>query len=159
MASKVLKSFLIGIGYDTRALEVGDRKINASLQGIKSNALGISAALVGAFGAGAGLVANTASRIDRLASATQNMRTPMNTVYNFGNAVETMGGQASEALDALKRLKLFWNSSNLFRASSASDACPLIRLPGLVLTLALWRQPVAAMPWISQGNLKGSIRG
>ena len=42
MASKVLKSFLIGIGYDTKALEAGDKKINASLQGIKSNTLGIS---------------------------------------------------------------------------------------------------------------------
>lgn len=122
MASKVLKSFLIGIGYDTRALEVGDRKINASLQGIKSNALGISAALVGAFGAGAGLVANTASRIDRLASATQNMRTPMNTVYNFGNAVETMGGQASEALDALKRFEEFQNNFNLNGQDGSIDS-------------------------------------
>lgn len=122
MASKVLKSFLIGIGYDTKALEVGDRKINASLNGIKSNALGISAALVGAFGAGAGIVANTASRIDRLAAATQNMRTPMNTVYNFGNAVELMGGQASEALDTLKRLEEFQNNFRLNGQDGSLDS-------------------------------------
>lgn len=122
MASKVLKSFLIGIGYDTKALEAGDKKINASLQGIKSNTLGISAALVGAFGAGAGVIANTASRIDRLAAATQNMRTPMNTVYNFGNAVEAMGGQASEALDTLKRLEEFQNNFKLNGQDGSIDS-------------------------------------
>ncbi|PAA08906.1 hypothetical protein [Pseudomonas fragi] len=122
MASKVLKSFLIGIGYDTKALEAGDKKINASLQGIKSNTLGISAALVGAFGAGAGVIANTASRIDRLAAATQNMRTPMNTVYNFGNAVESMGGQASEALDTLKRLEEFQNNFKLNGQDGSIDS-------------------------------------
>ena len=122
MASKVLKSFLIGIGYDTKALEAGDKKINASLQGIKSNTLGVSAALVGAFGAGAGVIANTASRIDRLAAATQNMRTPMNTVYNFGNAVESMGGQASEALDTLKRLEEFQNNFRLNGQDGSIDS-------------------------------------
>ncbi|MDP1194549.1 hypothetical protein, partial [Klebsiella pneumoniae] len=70
MASKVLKSFLIGIGWDTRALEAGDKKIQSSLQGVKSSALGISAALVGAFGAGAGVIVSTANKIDRLAAAT-----------------------------------------------------------------------------------------
>ncbi|MCK8669194.1 hypothetical protein M1M11_30400 [Pseudomonas azerbaijanoccidens] len=122
MASKVLKSFLIGIGYDTKALEAGDKKINASLNGIKSNTLGISAALVGAFGAGAGVIANTASRIDRLAAATQNMRTPINTVYNFGNAVEAMGGQASEALDALKRFEEFQNNFNMNGQDGSIDS-------------------------------------
>ncbi|MFA7943093.1 hypothetical protein ACEK06_11590 [Pseudomonas brenneri] len=121
MASKVLKSFLIGIGYDTKALEAGDKKINASLNGIKSGALGISAALVGAFGAGAGVVASTANKIDRLAAATQNMRTPMNTVYNFGNAVELMGGQASEAYESLKRLEEFQNNFRLNGNDGALD--------------------------------------
>lgn len=122
MASKVLKSFLIGIGYDTRALEAGDKKINASLQGIKSNALSISAALVGAFGAGAGVIVNTANKIDRLAAATQNMRTPMNTIYNFGNAVEAMGGQAQEAYDALKRFEEFQNNFNLNGQDGSIDS-------------------------------------
>lgn len=122
MARKVLKSFLIGIGYDTKALEAGDKKINASLQGIKSNTLGISAALVGAFGAGAGVIVSTANKIDRLAAAAQNMRTPMNTVYNFGNAVEAMGGQASEALDTLKRLEEFQNNFKLNGQDGSIDS-------------------------------------
>lgn len=122
MASKVLKSFLIGIGWDTKALEAGDKKIQSSLQGVKSSALGISAALVGAFGAGAGVIVSTANKIDRLAAATQNMRTPLNTIYNFGNAVETMGGQASEALDALKRFEEFQNNFNLNGQDGSIDS-------------------------------------
>lgn len=93
MASKVLKSFLIGIGYDTKALEAGDKKIGASLNGIKSNALGISAALVGAFGAGASAIVGVADRVDKLAMSTQNLRTSQAVVYNYGNALKLMGGR------------------------------------------------------------------
>lgn len=110
MASKVLKSFLIGIGWDTRALEAGDKKIQSSLQGVKSSALGISAALVGAFGAGAGVIISTASKIDKLAAATQNMRTAMATSYNFGNAVKLMGGEAQEGIDAFKKFEEIQNN-------------------------------------------------
>lgn len=113
MASKVLKSFLIGIGYDTRALEAGDKKINASLNGIKSNALGISAALIGAFGTAAGAVVGVSDRVDKLAMSTQNLRTSMNTVYGFGNAVKLMGGDASEALEAIKGFEEIQNSLRL----------------------------------------------
>ncbi|WP_338571495.1 hypothetical protein V6L78_26740 [Pseudomonas canadensis] len=121
MASKVLKSFLIGIGYDTKALEAGDKKIQASLQGVKSSALGVGA-IIGAFGAGAAVIVSTANKIDRLAAATQNMRTPMSTVYNFGNAVEAMGGQASEALDTLKRLEEFQNNFKLNGQDESIDS-------------------------------------
>ncbi|WP_017903606.1 hypothetical protein [Pseudomonas asplenii] len=113
MASKVLKSFLIGIGYDTKDLEAGDRKINASLQGIKSGALSISAALIGAFGVGAAAIVGVSDRVDKLAMSTQNLRTSMNTVYSFGNAVKLMGGDASEALDAIKGFEEIQNNLRL----------------------------------------------
>lgn len=121
MSSKVLKSFLIGIGYDTKGLDAGDKKIQSSLQGIKSSALSVGA-IIGAFGAGAGVIVSTANKVDRLAAATQNMRTPMNTVYNFGNAVEAMGGQASEALDTLKRFEEFQNNFNLNGQDGSIDS-------------------------------------
>lgn len=113
MASKVLKSFLIGIGWDTRALEEGDKKISASLGSIKSGALGISAALVGAFGFAASAVVGVSDRVDKLAMSTQNLRTSMNTVYSFGSAVKLMGGEASEALDALKGFEEIQNNLRL----------------------------------------------
>ncbi|MFL1558574.1 hypothetical protein [Pseudomonas sp. O11] len=122
MASKVLKSFLIGIGWDTKGLEAGDKKIQGSLQGVKSSALGMSAALIGAFGVGAAIIVSTSNKIDQLASATQNMRTPINTVYSFGSAVEAMGGQASEAIDTLKRLEEFQNNFKLNGVDGSIDA-------------------------------------
>ncbi|WP_122425164.1 hypothetical protein [Pseudomonas viridiflava] len=113
MASKVLKSFLIGIGYDTRSLEAGDKKINASLNGIRSGALGISGALIGAFGAAAGSIAGVANRVDKLAMSTQNLRTSQAAVYSFGNAVKLMGGDAVDALDAIKRFEEIQNNLRL----------------------------------------------
>jgi hypothetical protein len=113
MASKVLKSFLIGIGYDTKALEAGDKKINASLGNIKSGALGISAALIGAFGTAAGSIAGVAGRVDKLAMSTQNLRTSQAAVYNYGNAIKLMGGDASDALDTLQRFEEIQNNLRL----------------------------------------------
>lgn len=113
MATKVLKSFLIGIGWDTKALEEGDKKINASLGSIKSGALGVSAALVGAFGFAASAVVGVSDRVDKLAMSTQNLRTSMNTVYSFGSAVKLMGGEASDALDTIKGFEEIQNNLRL----------------------------------------------
>ncbi|CAD0266341.1 hypothetical protein DENIT_80258 [Pseudomonas veronii] len=113
MASKVLKSFLIGIGYDTKALEAGDKKIGASLNGIKSNALGISAALVGAFGAGASAIVGVAGRVDQLAMSTQNLRTSQAAVYNYGNALKLMGGDAADAVETLAHFEEIQNNLRL----------------------------------------------
>jgi hypothetical protein len=113
MASKVLKSFLIGIGYDTKALEAGDKKINASLNGIKSGALGISAALIGAFGTAASSIVGVAGRVDKLAMSTQNLRTSQAAVYNYGNAIKLMGGDAADAIDTLRRFEEIQNNLRL----------------------------------------------
>lgn len=113
MSVKTLKSFLIGIGYDTRGLEAGEKKINSSLQGLKGRALQLSGALVGAFSAGAASIAATATSVDRLAASTQNLRTSTNAVYNYGNAIRLMGGEASEALDAITRFEEIQNNLRL----------------------------------------------
>lgn len=113
MSVKTLKSFLIGIGYDTRGLEAGEKKISSSLQGLKGRALQISGALVGAFSAGAASIAATATSVDRLAASTQNLRTSTNAVYNYGNAIRLMGGEVSEALEAITRFEEIQNNLRL----------------------------------------------
>lgn len=113
MSVKTLKSFLIGIGYDTRGLEAGEKKISSSLQGLKGRALQISGALVGAFSAGAASIAATATSVDRLAASTQNLRTSTNAVYSYGNAIRLMGGEASEALEAITRFEEIQNNLRL----------------------------------------------
>ena len=108
--NKVLKSFLIGIGWDTTKLEAGDKKIASSLDKVKTGSIGVSAALIGAFGAIAASVVKTADRVDNLAMRTQNLRTGINTVYNFGNAIRLMGGDASEAVEALSKFEEIQNN-------------------------------------------------
>lgn len=123
MSAKVLKSFLIGIGYDTKGLEAGEKKISGSLQGLKGRALQVSGALVGAFGAGAASVAATAKSVDQLVLSTQNLRTSTNAVYNYGNAIKLAGGEASEALDAITRFEEIQNNLRL-----KGDAGPITEL-------------------------------
>lgn len=113
MTGRVLKSFLIGLGYDTKGLEAGETKFKSSIGGVKSSALTVSAALIGAFAMAATSVAATASEVDQLNLRTQNMRTSTNAVYNFGSAVKLMGGNASEAVDALTRFEEIQNDLRL----------------------------------------------
>lgn len=107
--ARVLKSFLIGLGYDTKGLEEGEKKFKGSIGGVKSTAVTTSAALIGAFALAATSVAATASEVDQLALRTQNLRTSTQTVYNYGNAIRLMGGNADEAVDALKRFEQIQN--------------------------------------------------
>lgn len=122
MSVKTLKSLLIGIGYDTKGLEAGEKKITGSLEGLKGRTLQISGALVGAFAAGAASIAATARDVDRLAASTQNLRTSTNAVYNYGNAFKLMGGEASEALDAISRFEEFQNNLRLNGQDGSIDA-------------------------------------
>lgn len=110
---RVLKNFLIGLGYDTKGLEAGENKFKSSIGGVKSSALTTSAALIGAFALAATSVAATANEVDNLALRTQNMRTATDTVYNFGNAIRLAGGDAAEAVDALQRFEEIQNNLRL----------------------------------------------
>lgn len=111
--ARTLKNFLIGLGYDTKGLEEGEKKFKGSIGGVKSSALATSAALIGAFALAATSVASTANEVDNLNLRTQNMRTATDTIYNFGNAIRLAGGDASEAVDALQRFEEIQNNLRL----------------------------------------------
>ena len=108
--ANVLTSFLIGIGFDTSKLDSGMKDVNSKMDGVKGSALKVSAALVGAFGAAAGSVVNTAGKIDQLALKTGNMRTSMQYVYNYGNALKRMGGDADDAKSSIANLETLLNN-------------------------------------------------
>lgn len=122
--SKVLTSFLVGIGYDTKGLEDGSKKIQSSMQGVKGAALGISAALVGAFGAAISSTLVTSRRVDELALATQNLRTSPNYVYDLGNAIRLMGGDAADAVSTIQSLEQILNNAQM-----RGEFGPLLDLP------------------------------
>lgn len=111
--ARLLTSFLVGIGYDTKGLEAGERQVNRSLGSVKSGALGISAALVGAFGAATASAVSTARRVDQLALATGNLRTSINFVNDYGNALRLLGGDAGDALTTISGIEDALNSLRL----------------------------------------------
>lgn len=131
MSTRVLKAFLLGIGWDTSNLEQGNKKITESLSNVRASSLGVSAAMLGAFAGVAANVAATANRVDNLAASSQNLRTGINTVYGFGNAIRLMGGEASEAVDTLKNFEEIQNNLRL-----KGQAGPLndLRLAGIDTT-------------------------
>lgn len=108
--ANVLTSFLIGIGFDTSKLDSGMKDVNSKMDGVKGSALKVSAALVGAFGAAAASVVSTAGKIDQLALKTGNMRTSMQYVYNYGNALKRMGGNAEEAASSISNIETLLNN-------------------------------------------------
>lgn len=107
--ANVLTSFLIGIGFDTSKLDSGMKDVNSKMDGVKGSALKVSAALVGAFGTAAASVVKTASDVDKLALKTGNMRTSMQHVYNYGNALKRMGGDADDAKSSIANIETLLN--------------------------------------------------
>lgn len=103
--AQVIKRFLVGLGFDTKEFDEGQRDVTAGLGNLKGGILGVSALMVGAFGAAAASVVNTAGKIDELALKTSNLKTPTQFVYNYGNALKTLGGDADDALSAVSAIE------------------------------------------------------
>jgi len=110
--SRVLSSFLIGIGWDTTQLEKGTRKIESSLDGVKSTALSTGAELLKVFGSigaaalavGAGIGANAIS-IDQLNLKLNKMATSKTDMMGLGTAFKLLGGNAEDAVTELDRIE------------------------------------------------------
>lgn len=103
--TQVIKRFLVGLGFDTKEFDEGQRDVTAGLGNMRGAVLTTSAALIGAFGAAATSVINTANKIDDLALKTSNLKTPTQFVYDYGNALKTLGGDADEALSAVSAIE------------------------------------------------------
>lgn len=111
--SNVLTSFLVGVGFDTSKLDEGLRDVDRGMSQVKTTTLKTSAALVGAFGAVASSVVATANRVDGLSLKTANMRTSQQYIYNYGNALKMLGGDAGDALSAVTSIEGALNNLRL----------------------------------------------
>lgn len=103
--AQVIKRFLVGLGFDTTEFDQGQRDVTSGLGSMRGGVLAVSAAMVGAFGAAAASVISTANRVDELALKTSNLKTPTQFVYNYGNALKTLGGDAEDALSAVTSIE------------------------------------------------------
>ena len=101
----VLKNFLIGVGMDTEDYDKGAKRVEGSLGRMRSVVGFTGAAMVGAFAAvGAAAVAR-ASQIDDFVLATEGLKTSRQYVYDYGNALKLLGGNADDAIAAIRTIE------------------------------------------------------
>lgn len=105
MSKNVLTSFLIGIGFDTSKIGAGVRDVDRGMGDVKTSVLKTSAAIVGIFGAASASIVNTAKGVDDLALKTSNLRTSQQYVYNYGNALKMLGGNAEDAVSSITNVE------------------------------------------------------
>ncbi|WP_368647969.1 hypothetical protein [Castellaniella ginsengisoli] len=101
----VLKNFLIGVGLDTEDYDKGAKRVEASLGRMRS-VVGITgAAIAGAFAmAGTAAVAR-AKEIDSLNLAAEGLKTSPAYIYAYGRALAALGGDADNALAAIRSIE------------------------------------------------------
>jgi len=103
--ANVLKNFLIGVGLDTEKYDKGAKKVENSLERMRSLVGFTGSAITGAFGA-VGLAAiNAGRRVDQFALATEGLKTSPQYIYDYGRALVALGGNADEAVAAIKSIE------------------------------------------------------
>jgi len=103
--SRVLSSFLIGIGWDTTELEKGSKKIAESMGAAKSTALMTGAALASAAVAIGMAIGHNAVSIDRLNLSLNKMSSSRADVLGLGTAFQLLGGNAADAVSEIDRIE------------------------------------------------------
>lgn len=106
----VLTSFLVGIGWDLTDFKKGQREIESGMQGVKTTALSVSAAILGVYGAVGTAVVKTAGQVDQLNTSMSNMRTGTGYAFNLGNAFKLLGGEAGDALKLIENVEVGLNN-------------------------------------------------
>lgn len=120
--ANIITSFLIALGYDTDDLRRGEREISRSMEGVKSLATTTGAALTAAF-VGVGKTADeTATRVNNLRLNTNQLYTSTQYVNDYGNAIRSLGGNASDAVSEITRVETaLSNLRNRGDASTFTD--------------------------------------
>lgn len=99
--AKTLQNFLIGVGLDAKDFDKGSREVNTSLGRIRSTAGIVGSAITGAFSAAALAAISAGNRVDDLVLKTEKFDTSTKFIYNYGNALRALGGDANEAVAAI----------------------------------------------------------
>lgn len=120
--ANVITSFLVGIGYDTEELRRGEREISTSMEGVKSLAGTTGAALSAAFVGVGATASQTAERVNNLRLNTNQLYTSTQYVNDYGNALRSLGGNATDAVGEITRVETAINNlRNKGDASAFTD--------------------------------------
>lgn len=99
--SNTIKNFLVGVGLDTKDFDKGSKNVVTNLSRFRSLSLAAGAAMIGAFSmAGTSAIA-AGGRIDKFVLSTERLSASTGFIYNYGNALRSLGGDASEAVSAV----------------------------------------------------------
>lgn len=97
----VIKQFLVGVGLDTSNFDKGSKNVETSLGRFRSLAGIAGTAIVGAMGVASAAAIAAGSRIDKLVLSTEKFNTSSKFIYDYGNALKTLGGDANDAVGAI----------------------------------------------------------
>lgn len=105
MANKVLRNFLIGVGLDTEKYDKGAKKVEGSLGRMRTLVGFTGAAIAGAFAFAGTAAIGAGKRIDDFNLATEGLKTSRQYVYDYGRALVALGGNADDAVEAIKSIE------------------------------------------------------
>lgn len=103
--AKVLQNFLIGVGLDTENYDDGAKRVEGSLGRMRSLVGFTGAAITGAFAAAGGAAIAAARRNDQFMLSVEGLRTAPEYIYAYGRALAGMGGDADNAISAIKGIE------------------------------------------------------
>src|SRR5690554_786006 len=103
--TKVLQNFLIGVGLDTEQYDKGAKNVESSLGRMRTLVGFTGAAITGAFAAAGGAAIAAAHRNDQFMLSVEGLRTAPEYIYAYGRALAAMGGDADNAVAAIKGIE------------------------------------------------------
>ena len=124
--AKSLANFIVGIGSDVTGFKDGMKEVNSGMLGVRTGALAAGAALATALTAVTGIAISTAKNINELDLQMQYSDASIQYAYNFGNAVERMGGQSQQAYGEIINMQKALNAFQ--REGDKSKIDPLAKL-------------------------------
>ncbi|WVH13990.1 hypothetical protein CASP1_00069 [Alcaligenes phage CASP1] len=100
--AKVIQNFLVGVGLDTRDFDKGAKDVVGGLGKIRTATGFAGTAMIGAFATASASAITAANRIDKLVLSTEKFDTSSQFIYTYGNALRALGGDAGEAVTAIR---------------------------------------------------------
>lgn len=126
--AKSLANFIVGIGANTDGFKEGMKEVNSGMLNVRTGALAAGAALATALTAVTGIAISTAKNINELDLQMQYSDASIQFAYNFGNAVERMGGQAQDAYGEIIEMQ---NSLNAFQREGERGKLEAVAILGI----------------------------
>ncbi|MFT0547496.1 hypothetical protein ACMHYO_14335 [Allopusillimonas ginsengisoli] len=103
--AKVLQNFLIGVGLDTEKYDKGAKNVEGSLGRMRTLVGFTGAAITGAFALAGTAAIGAGKRVDDFVLATEGLKTSRQYVYDYGRALAALGGNADDAVTAIKGIE------------------------------------------------------